>query len=63
MWRPKSETVNWEPIPGVAWREYSDEEFAGVSGAYDAQFSPDQSGSLSRWFEHVREKKSKGGDD
>ena len=39
------------PIPGVPWRDLTDDEFAAISAAYDAGFPPDQAGSLRRFFE------------
>lgn len=55
MFVPKTETASWEPPAGVEWRDYSDEEFAAMSSAYDAGFSPEQAGSLARFFDHVDE--------
>lgn len=58
-YKPKPETANWQPIPGVEWREYTDAEFKALSDEYDQQF-PDQPGSLKRWFDY--EKTKKGGE-
>ena len=58
MWRLKPEAAGWSPIPGVPWRAMSDKEYAAVSAAYDARFSPDQAGSLERWFERESEKRA-----
>lgn len=54
------EGKRWQPIAGVPWRDMTDEEFADVSAAYDAQFSPDQAGSLRRFFDHVKDKDASG---
>lgn len=55
MYKPNDQTANWEAPPGVApWRELSDDEYAALTSEH---------GDLSRWFDHVKEKKSKGGDD
>jgi hypothetical protein len=45
MWKPKDETANWEPIPGIGgeWRELTDEEFA--------QLDEQLGGGLDRWYE------------
>lgn len=51
---PKPETANWEAPPGVApWRVLSDAEYAEISAAYEAQFSPEQAGCLARWFDRT----------
>lgn len=56
MWKLKTEAAQWEPISGVPWRDMTDDEFAAIEAEYDARFSPDQKGSLRRWFEHASEK-------
>lgn len=53
MYALRREALSWEPIAGVPWRDMSDEEFAAVEAAYDAQFA--EKGALSRFFEHVVE--------
>lgn len=58
-YKPKPETANWQAIPGVEWREYTDAEFDALCAAYDKDF-PDQPRSLERWFTH--EKTKKGGE-
>lgn len=52
MWKLRAEAERWEPLAGVPWRDMPDAEFAAVSAAYDAGFSPEQAGSLERWFAH-----------
>lgn len=59
-YRLKPEAAAWEPLPGVPWRDMSDVEYAEVAATYDAQFSPEQRGSLARFFEHVKEKDATG---
>ena len=55
MYKPNEETKNWEAPPGVGpWRDLSDEEFAALQAEH---------GGLERWFDQVKEKKSKGGGD
>lgn len=60
MYKLTPEANNWEPIPGIPWRDLSDEEYAEVSAEYDARF-PDQPGSLKRWFHHVKDKPAEAG--
>lgn len=61
-YRLKFEARNFEGVPGVPWRDLTDEEFAAASAQIDAQF-PDQPGALARWFDYVKDKKTKGGED
>lgn len=55
MWKLKTESKNWQPIPGVPWNDMEDAEFKAVSDEYDKQH--EEKGSLKRWFEHVKDKK------
>lgn len=52
MYKLIDDAKEWEPLPGIPWRDLSDDEFAEVSAEYDKQF-PDQPGSLLRWFHYA----------
>ena len=53
MFKPKEDTKNWEPLPGVGpWREMTDEEYALAKKHYAEQF-PDEPDALDKWFEEV----------
>ena len=54
-WRLTERGQRCEPIPGVPWRDMTDEEFAAAAAETDAQF-PDQPGALagSGFFEYVK---------
>lgn len=48
----EDEAKYWDPLPGIPWRDMSDDEFTEVSAEYDKQF-PDDPGSLLKWFHYV----------
>ncbi len=50
-----------ESIPGIPREDIPDDEFERLSEAYDAQFSPEQKGSLMRspLWRHVKDAPAK----
>lgn len=57
VWKLTKEAQGFEPIPGVPWREMTDEEFRDVAKEYaDNNQFPARALHGSGFFEHVEDK-------
>lgn len=63
MWKKTKLADDWEPLPGVPWRDMSDGEFRDVAKEYAiANDFPARSLHNSGFFEHVEDADTKAKD-
>lgn len=58
MWKKTKQAEGMEPLPGIPWRDMSDEEFREAARFYaEANSFPPRALHGSGFFEHVEEAK------